>query len=73
MANRTLVLFIKKKDGIYVDIKKIEVVVNCPSPMNVTKFCRFLGLARYYKRIIEGFSSIVGSLTKLTQKNAKFN
>ncbi|KAH0714755.1 hypothetical protein KY284_007660 [Solanum tuberosum] len=32
----------------------------------------FLGLAGYYKRFVEGFSSISSHLTKLTQKTVKF-
>jgi hypothetical protein len=31
-----------------------------------------LGLAGYYKRFIEGFSSLSGSLTTLTRKNVPF-
>ncbi|GKB71720.1 putative reverse transcriptase domain-containing protein [Tanacetum coccineum] len=33
---------------------------------------QFLGLARYYRRFIEGFSLIAKPLTKLTQKNKKY-
>ena len=32
----------------------------------------FLGLASYYRRLVEGFSSIASPLTTLTQKKAKF-
>ncbi|KAH0685656.1 hypothetical protein KY290_019658 [Solanum tuberosum] len=35
-------------------------------------FYSFLGLAGYYRRFVEGFSSIDSSLTKLTQKKYKF-
>ncbi|GJW07428.1 putative reverse transcriptase domain-containing protein [Tanacetum coccineum] len=34
---------------------------------------RFLGLAGYYRRFIEGFSKIAKSMTKLTQKRIKFD
>ena len=32
----------------------------------------FLGMVRYYRRFIEGFSKIFLPLTRLTQKNVKF-
>ncbi|KAL6194398.1 hypothetical protein ACLB2K_035482 [Fragaria x ananassa] len=41
-------------------------------PTTPTEICSFLGLAGYYRRFIEEFSSIASSLTKLTKKNAKF-
>ncbi|GKD10472.1 hypothetical protein Tco_1190157 [Tanacetum coccineum] len=34
---------------------------------------QFLGLAGYYQKFIEGFSKIAKSLTKLSQKEVKFN
>lgn len=61
------------KDEIYIDPKKIEVVVNWPTPTNVSEIRNFLRLTGYYRRFIEGFSSITGPLTKLTLKNAKFD
>jgi len=38
----------------------------------VTKIRSFLGLARYYRRFIEGFSKIVMALTQLTKKDQAF-
>ncbi|GKE02551.1 putative reverse transcriptase domain-containing protein [Tanacetum coccineum] len=49
--------------GIHVDPAKIESI----------KIRQFLGLAGYYRRFIEGFSKIAKSMTKLTQKGAKFD
>ncbi|GKA32800.1 putative reverse transcriptase domain-containing protein [Tanacetum coccineum] len=40
--------------------------------MTLTKVRQFLRLARYYRRFIEGFSLISKPLTKLTQKNKKY-
>ena len=34
---------------------------------------KFLGLAGYYQRFIEGFSKLAGPLTSLTKKNAGFH
>ena len=32
----------------------------------------FLGLARYYRRFIEGFSKLAKTMTTLLEKNARF-
>jgi len=61
------------KYGIFVDPKKIEVMVNWSRLMNVHEIHSFLGLAGYYRRFVKGFSSIVGTFIKYTQKIAKLN
>ena len=60
------------KDGIQVDPKKIEAVIDWPSPTTVTEIKSFLGLVGYYKRFVKDFSKIAAPLTRLTQKNVKF-
>ncbi|GJW74571.1 putative reverse transcriptase domain-containing protein [Tanacetum coccineum] len=59
--------------GIHVDPAKIESIKDWASPKNPTEIRQFLGLAGYYRRFIEGFSKIAKSMTKLTQKNVKFD
>nr|GEW98239.1 putative reverse transcriptase domain-containing protein [Tanacetum cinerariifolium] len=58
--------------SIHVDPAKIESVKNWASPKSPTEIRQFLGLARYYRRFIEGFSKIAKPMTKLTQKKVKF-
>ncbi|GJS36512.1 hypothetical protein Tco_0534894 [Tanacetum coccineum] len=58
--------------GIHVDPAKIESIKDWASPKTLTEIRQFLGLAGYYRRFIEGFSKIAKSMTKLTQKNVKF-
>jgi len=60
------------KEGITVDPKKIEAVVNWERPTNVHEIRSFLGLAGYYRRFVEGFSKLFGPLTALTKKNARY-
>jgi len=60
------------KDGIKVDSKKTEAVQKWPRPTSPTEIRSFLGLANYYRRFVQDFSKIASPLTKLTQKNAKF-
>ncbi|GKD43742.1 putative reverse transcriptase domain-containing protein [Tanacetum coccineum] len=58
--------------GIHVDPAKIESIKDWTSPKSLTKIRQFLGLARYYRRFIEGFLKIAKPMTKLTQKKVKF-
>ena len=63
---------IVSKEGIQVDPKKIEVVVEWKPPRNVTEVRSFLGLAGYYRRFVKGFSMIAAPMTRLLQKNVKY-
>nr|GEZ38800.1 putative reverse transcriptase domain-containing protein [Tanacetum cinerariifolium] len=58
---------------IHVDPVKIESIKDWASPKIPTEIRQFLGLVGYYRRFIEGFSKIAKSMTKLTQKDVKFD
>ena len=60
-------------EGVNVDPKKIEAVVNWKPTKNVSEFRSFLGLAGYYRKFVEGFSKIEAPLTKLTRKDIKYD
>ena len=60
------------REGIQVDPKKIEAVMDWQRPTTVTEVRSFLGLAGYYRRFVQDFSRIAAPLTRLTQKNVRF-
>jgi hypothetical protein len=60
------------KGGISVDPSKVEDVLSWNAPMSVGDIQSFLGLARYYRRFIEGFSKISKPMTELLEKDKKF-
>ncbi|GKA00892.1 putative reverse transcriptase domain-containing protein, partial [Tanacetum coccineum] len=58
--------------GVHVDPAKIEAIKSWAAPMTLAEVRQFLGLAGYYRRFIEGLSLISKPLTKLTQKDKKY-
>ena len=56
------------EEGISVDPKKIEAIINWPTPINVIDVRSFMGLAGYYRRFIEGFSKVAHAITSLQKK-----
>ena len=59
-------------EGIRIDSQKTEVLKQWPRPTSATDIRSFLGLAGYYRRFVDGFSSIVSPLTRLTKMMVKF-
>ena len=59
-------------EGLKTNPKLIEAIKQFPRPTDVSGVRRFLGLASYYRRFIEGFSKIAEPLRELTRKNAVF-
>jgi len=60
------------KEGISVDLRKVDAIKNWPEPTNVSEVRSFLGLASYYRKFVERFSAIATPLTVLLYKNLKF-
>ena len=60
------------EEGISVDPSKVQEVMDWEAPTSVFEVRSFLGLAGYYRRFIPDFSRIAKPMTRLTQKNKKF-
>ena len=60
-------------EGIVVDPKKIKSIMEWPVPKDVVDIRSFMGITRYYRRFIEGFSKIVYPITSLQKKGTQFN
>ena len=58
--------------SVSVDPERVEAVMSWERPKSVFKIHSFLGLARYYRRFIKDFSRLVAPMTRLTQKDVKF-
>jgi hypothetical protein len=60
------------KDGIKVDPRKIETVTTWARPNDVSQLRSFLGLSNYFRRFIQGYSTLDAPLTHLTRKDVKY-
>lgn len=58
--------------GIAVDPAKVKDVEEWKAPTTQTQVRAFLGLAGYYRKFVEGFSSIARPMTQLLKKDKKF-
>ena len=61
------------RENISVDPAKIEAVFNWERSKNVCEIRSFLSLAGYYRRFMEGFSRVAAPMTRLTQKDVRFD
>jgi hypothetical protein len=60
-------------EGIAVDSSEVQEVLDWKSPRSVMQIRSFLRLAGYYRRFIPNFSKIATPMTKLLEKDTKFN
>ena len=60
------------KNGLRPDPKKSSVVRNWPKPAGVSELRSFLGLSNYFRRFIQGYSSLVSPLTDLCRADVRW-
>ncbi|KAK9084493.1 hypothetical protein Scep_030964 [Stephania cephalantha] len=61
------------EQGISVDSEKIRAIIDWKTPEFVADIRSFLGLAGYYRRFVQDFSSIAAPMTRLTKKDVRFD
>ncbi|GJW37562.1 putative nucleotidyltransferase, ribonuclease H [Tanacetum coccineum] len=69
---RIVLEILRQKEALCKILEKGLAITKWPRPTTVTEVRSFLGLARYYRRFVEGFSLLALPLTKLMRKGEKF-
>ena len=59
------------EDGVRMEKKKVQGVVEWLVPKSVKDVQKFLGLANYYRRFVKDFAKIAKLLYKMTRKETK--
>ena len=65
--------FILTKEGLKMDLSKVQIIQDWPEPCKVKDIQSFLGFANFYFRFISDYSNIVILLTWLTCKGIAWN
>jgi hypothetical protein len=61
--------FILSPDGLKMDPKKIQTILDWSEPRKIKELQSFLGFANFYRRFISDYSDIVVPLTRLLRKD----
>ncbi|KAG5865599.1 hypothetical protein JTB14_015089 [Gonioctena quinquepunctata] len=64
--------YVVDENGLHVDPGKVEVILQIPTPSKISEVRSLIGTARWYRRFIPNFSTVIQPLTELLKKNTKF-
>nr|XP_017214371.1 uncharacterized protein LOC108191961 [Danio rerio] len=59
--------YIISAEGLAMDEKKVDTVINWPKPKTVKELQHFMGFANFYRRFIRNFSTVAAPLTSLVK------
>ena len=57
--------------GLKMDLEKVKVILEWPTPRSATKVRSFHGLDSFYRNLIRNFSSICAPLTEILRRDRK--
>jgi hypothetical protein len=60
------------EEGVSVDPRKVQSIVEWATPTSCCEVRRFTGLANYYRRFVQGYSEVAALLTALGSRDARF-
>ncbi|KAI2650167.1 Retrovirus-related Pol polyprotein [Labeo rohita] len=60
--------YVVSPEGVAIDDRKVQAVLNWPRPTTVKEMQRFLRFANFYRRFSRDFSSIVASVTSMIKR-----
>ena len=64
--------FVISPNGVEMDTKKVQTILDWPIPTNLFEVRSFLGFCNFYRRFIKSYSKVVQPLTALTKKDTPF-
>ncbi len=64
--------YVISPSGIEMDKKKVQTILDWPTPCNLHDVRSFLGFANFYRRFIKNYSMKADPLTRLTKKDTPF-
>ncbi|KAK3565402.1 hypothetical protein QTP86_007940 [Hemibagrus guttatus] len=72
--HRTTITFqryVISRQGVEMDLTKVQAVTEWPNPTTVKELQRFLGFANFYRHFIQNYSSMAGPLTSLLRGKSR--
>ena len=73
VSRGVLLGYVVSKEGREPEPEKVKVITNLKPPTNVKKVQRVLGHEGWYRELIPDYATITPPITKLQQKNNKFD